>query len=161
MAKRSKITGLGLDTGRVKVDRTTGYIRLVDVGELMCAEEGEHLLSCWMSDANTIAFFIAWEERYNPDHDLRKYEAIQKQAGLNAFILSLDELLTTGASGLYRSGNDEADVYFCVEWAIHFGNWLDPVFNVEMLVALRESGRVKYGEDYIRRILLGWVGREN
>ena len=161
MVEKSKITGLGLDTGKVKVDRTTGCIRLADVGELMCAEEGEYLLSCWMSDANTIAFFVAWEERYNPAHDVRKYEAIQKQAGLNAFVLSPEELLAVGASGLYQSGKDAADVYFCVEWAIHFGNWLDPVFNVEILAALREDGQAKYGEDYIRRLLLGWVGREN
>lgn len=130
---------------RVRVDKDSGYICVTDIAKL----KGNASLNVqnWMRNANSIAFFFAWESLHNPDFNPFEFEGIKEGAGLNSHYVSAQQLVDAGCSGIEVRRGRHGGTYCAPDWAIHFANWLDARFYVETINAYRLLSEAFYGKD--------------
>ena len=64
------------------------YISMIDM--VRDIENGLALIEKWLRNKNTIELLGIWEEIYNPDFNSPEFEGIKHEAGLNRFVLSVN-----------------------------------------------------------------------
>jgi hypothetical protein len=57
------------------------------------------------------------------------------------------DLINAGCSGIFTRKGRYGATYCAPDWAIHFANWIDPVFYVETIKAYRLFTEHFYGKD--------------
>lgn len=101
-----------------------------------------------MRNANSVAFFEAWEAMHNPGFNPFEFEGIKKGVGTNAYYISASDLIAVGCTGIEVRRGRYGGTYCAPDWAIHFANWLDARFYVATIHAYRVFSQQIYGQDF-------------
>ena len=156
-------TTIQIADSKIRVDKTTGFICLTDIGNAKDEGGGTDFVKNWLRSANTIAFIIAWEARHSVSFKRVDFDPFKQGAGTNSFRVSAGELIEAGATGIITKKGRYGGTYCTMDWTIHFANWLDPEFYVETIHAFRKLSEQFYGRDalyqrFSREIVAGNYG---
>ena len=86
------------------------FISLTDIAKYRTAENPGYVIQNWMRTRNTVRFLGLWEHFHNPEFNYLEFEAIEREAGLNSFVLTpkrwveLYLLDLSGIQTLHRQG---------------------------------------------------------
>ena len=154
MAMASKVT-INADGHQVEVrygGASGDYISLTDIAKYRTSENPGYLIQNWMRTRNTVRFLGLWEHFHNPDFNYLEFEAIEKEAGLNSFVLTPKRWVEkTGAIGIVTKQGRYAATYAHQDIAFEFASWVSPEFK---LYIVKDYQRLKTEED--SRLSLGW-----
>ena len=64
------------------------YVSLTDMARYRNAENAGFVIQNWMRNRNVIRFLGLWERLNNPNFNYLEFEAIEKEAGVNSFVLT-------------------------------------------------------------------------
>ena len=64
------------------------YFSLTDMARYRNADNAGFVIQNWMRNRNVIRFLGLWERLNNPDFNYLEFEAIEKEAGVNSFVLT-------------------------------------------------------------------------
>ena len=64
------------------------YFSLTDMARYRNADNAGFVIQNWMRNRNVIRFLGLWERLNNPDFNYLEFEAIEKDAGVNSFVLT-------------------------------------------------------------------------
>ena len=64
------------------------FVSLTDIARYKTAENPGYVIQNWMRNRNTVRFLGLWEQFHNPVFNYLEFEAIEKEAGLNSFVLT-------------------------------------------------------------------------
>ena len=77
------------------------YISLTDIAKYKTSENPGYVIQNWMRNRNTVRYLGLWEKFHNENFNCLEFEAIEKEAGLNSFVLTPKRWIeTTSAIGL-------------------------------------------------------------
>ena len=131
------------------------YVCLTDIARYKDPERSDYLISNWLRNRNTIEFLGLWEQINNPAFNPIEFDGIQKQAGLNSFILTAKQWIErTGAIGIQSKAGRYGGTYAHLDIALEFAAWISVEFK---LYLIKEFQRLKETE----RQSLGWDIRRN
>ena len=110
------------------------------------------MIQNWMRTRNTVRYLGLWEHFHNPDFNYLEFEAIEKEAGLNSFVLTPKRWVEkTGAIGIVTKQGRYAATYAHQDIAFEFASWVSPEFK---LYIVKDYQRLKTEEN--SRLSLGW-----
>ena len=110
------------------------------------------MIQNWMRTRNTVRYLGLWEHFHNPDFNYLEFEAIEKEAGLNSFVLTPKRWVEkTGAIGIVTKQGRYAATYAHQDIAFEFTSWVSPEFK---LYIVKDYQRLKTEEN--SRLSLGW-----
>lgn len=161
MSKKTGSSHLLIQGSKVRIDKETEFTCLTDIGNLKEEGGGQEFVRNWMRNANTVAFFAAWEKRHNPDFKPVEFDRFKQQAGLNSFRLSVEQLVEAGATGIFAKRGRYGGTYAHIDWAIHFSSWLDAPFYVETIDAFRQMYSIFYGREQLHYRFARELASEN
>ncbi len=127
------------------------YICLTD----MCRgfSDGSALIGKWITNKNTLEYLGIWEKINNPNFNYPEFGVIEKNAGINRFIMSVGQWVEkTKAVGLLVKGGRYGGTYALKDIAFHFAMWLSPEFQIYLI---NEFQRLKTEEQKS----LGWSAK--
>jgi len=127
------------------------YISLTD----MCGgfKDGSGLIGKWITNKNTLEYLGIWESLKNTKFNYPEFEVIEKNAGVNRFIMSVGQWIErTSAIGLLVKAGRYGCTYAHKDIAFHFAMWLSPEFQIYLIT---EFQRLKEEEQK----LLGWSAK--
>ena len=78
----------GYDIAFIRQKGLGDFISLTDIARFKTAENPGYAIQNWMRNRNTVRFLALWEKFHNPDFNCLEFEAIEKEAGLNSFVLT-------------------------------------------------------------------------
>ena len=64
------------------------FISLTDIAKYRTAENPGYVIQNWMRTRNTVRFLGLWEHFHNSEFNYLEFEAIEREAGLNSFVLT-------------------------------------------------------------------------
>ncbi len=132
---------------KIRITRN-GYMCLTDMAN---AKAGDRLhLANWLRAAETLRFIEAWETKHNPRFKGVEFDIFKKEAGTNTFRVSAGELIKAGARSLTVQRGRYGGTYAAVQLALHFANWLDARFYLEVIDEYLDMLKANYGEDAAR-----------
>ena len=106
-----------------------------------------------MRNRNTVRFLALWEKFYNPDFNCLEFEAIEKEAGLNSFVLTPKRWIEqTHAIGIQTKQGRYAATYAHQDIAFEFASWISTEFKLYIVM---EFQRLKAEEQK----QLGWSAK--
>jgi hypothetical protein len=128
----------------------TDFISLTDMTASF--NEGSGLIGKWISNKNTLEYLGVWENIKNPDFNYPEFGVINKEAGVNRFIMSVGQWINrTKATGLIVKAGRYGGTYAHKDIAFHFAMWLSPEFQIYLI---NEFQRLK--DDENNRLKLEW-----
>lgn len=128
------------------------YISLTDIAKYRTAENPGYLIQNWMRNRNTVRFLGLWEHFHNPDFNYLEFEAIEREAGLNSFVLTPKRWVEqTRAKGIVTKQGRYAATFAHQDIAFEFASWISPEFK---LYIVKDYQRLKSDEN--SRLSLGW-----
>lgn len=149
MAKNRKIQVKQTDIAIIIKDESD-FICLTDM--TLSFNEGSGLIGKWITNKNTLEYLGTWEKINNPDFNYPEFEVIEKDAGVNRFIMSAGQWIDrTNASGMLVRPGRYGGTYAHKDIAFHFAMWLSPEFQIYLV---KEFQRLK--EDENNRLKLEW-----
>ncbi len=114
--------------------------------------EGSGLIGKWITTKNTLEYLSIWESINNADFNYPEFGVIEKEAGVNRFIMSVGQWIKrTSARGLIVKAGRYGGTYAHKDIAFHFAMWLSPEFQIYLV---REFQRLK--EEDNDRLKLDW-----
>jgi hypothetical protein len=121
----------------------SSYISLTDI---IRPFGNEAILYNWLRNKNTIEFLGLWEQLNNPGFKPIEFERFKNMAGVNRFILSPKQWITsTNAIGfIVKSGRYGGGTFAHQDLAFEFCTWLSPEFK---LYLIKEFQRLKEEEN--------------
>lgn len=135
-------TELNIGNASVRM-ASDGYLSLTDLSK---ARGSYDHLKNWLRNANTIAFIEAWENKHgNPNWV--EFDPIKEGIGLNTYKVSAEKLIEHGVSCIRVSRGRYGGTYAAIQVALHFANWLDAQFYLDVLDEYLGFIREEYGED--------------
>lgn len=149
MAKSRKIQVKKTDIAIIIKDESD-FISLTDM--TFSFNEGSGLIGKWITNKNTLEYLGTWEKINNPEFNYPEFEVIEKNAGVNRFIMSAGQWIErTNASGLLVKAGRYGGTYAHKDIAFHFAMWLSPEFQIYLV---KEFQRLKEIEN--SRVGLEW-----
>lgn len=146
MAKASKIKVKETEIS-VIVQNEIDYICLTDMAAGF--NEGSGLIGKWITNKNTLEYLGIWEKINNPDFNYPEFGVIEKEAGINRFIMSAGQWIDrTKALGMLVRAGRYGGTYAHKDIAFHFAMWLSPKFQIYLV---NEYQRLKADERELRR----------
>ena len=98
------------------------------------------------------AFLGLWEHFHNSDFNYIEFEAIEREAGLNSFVLTPKRWVEqTAAKGIVTKQGRYAATFAHQDIAFEFASWISPEFK---LYIVKDYQRLKSEEN--SRLSLGW-----
>ena len=95
------------------------------------AENAGFVIQNWMRNRNVIRFLGLWERLNNPNFNYLEFEAIEKEAGVNSFVLTpKKQTESTQAIGIVTKAGRYADTLAHQDIAMEFASWLSPEFKL-------------------------------
>ena len=152
MANQLNITAEGISV-EVRYGGIDGdFISLTDIAKYRTVENPGYVIQNWMRNRNTVRFLGLWEQFHNPSFNYLEFEAIEKEAGLNSFVLTPKRWVEkTGAIGIVTKQGRYAATYAHQDIAFEFASWVSPEFK---LYIVKDYQRLKTEEN--SRLSLGW-----
>lgn len=126
---------------------SNGYMCLTDMAKV---RGGTDHLKNWLRTAETIRFIEAWEQKHNPLFKRVEFDPIKEGIGLNTFKMSAQQLIDSGARSIQVQRGRYGGTYGAVQLALHFANWLDARFYLEVIDEYLALIKSLYGEDAAR-----------
>ncbi len=149
MTKNKKITVKGTAI-TVFVQNETDFISLTDMTGSF--KEGSGLIGKWITNKNTLEYLGIWEKINNQNFNYPEFGVIEKEAGVNRFIMSVGQWIErTRAKGMVVKAGRYGGTYAHKDIAFHFAMWLSPEFQIYLI---NEFQRLK--EDENNRLKLEW-----
>ena len=149
MAKNRTITVKGTEITIINQNEAD-YISLTDMTSSF--NEGSGLIGKWITTKNTIEYLAIWESINNPNFNYPEFGVIEKEAGVNRFIMSAGQWISrTSANGLIVKAGRFGGTYAHKDIAFHFAMWLSPEFQIYLI---KELQRLKADEN--DRLKLEW-----
>ena len=128
----------------------TDFISLTDMTS--GSNEGSGLIGKWITNKNTLEYLGTWEKINNSIFNYPEFGVIEKEAGVNRFIMSVGQWIErTNASGMLVKPGRYGGTYAHKDIAFHFAMWLSPEFQIYLV---KEFQRLK--EDETSRNKLEW-----
>ncbi len=128
------------------------YISLTDIAKYKTDENPGYIIQNWMRNRNVVRFLGLWEQINNSDFNCLEFEAIEKDAGFNSFVLTPKKWVEkTGAIGIATKQGRYAATYAHSDIAFEFASWISPEFK---LYIIKDYQRLKADEN--SRLSLGW-----
>ena len=129
------------------------YLSLTDIARFKTRENRGYVIQNWMRTRNTIRFLALWENFHNADFNCLEFEAIEREAGLNSFVLTPKRWIEqTGAVGMQTKQGRYAATFAHQDIAFEFASWVSPEFK---LYIITEFQRLKAEEQR----QFGWSAR--
>jgi len=126
------------------------YISLTDM--TMNFNEGSGLIGKWITNKNTLEYIGTWEKINNQDFNYTEFGVIEKEAGVNRFIMSVGQWIDrTNAMGMIVKQGRYGGTFAHKDIAFHFAMWLSPEFQIYLI---NEFQRLKADEN--DRLKLEW-----
>jgi hypothetical protein len=126
------------------------FISLTDMASGV--NEGSSLIGKWISNKNTLEYLGIWERINNPDFNYPEFGVIEKDAGVNRFIMSVGQWIArTRALGMLVRPGRYGGTFAHKDIAFQFAMWLSPEFQIYLI---KEFQRLK--EDENNRLKLEW-----
>lgn len=137
----------------VRYGSTSGdFISLTDIAKYKTSENPGYVIQNWMRTRNTVRFLGLWEHLHNPDFNYLEFEAIEKEAGFNSFVLTPKRWVEqTCAKGIVTKQGRYAATFAHQDIAFEFASWISPEFK---LYIVKDYQRLKTEEN--SRLSLGW-----
>ena len=148
---------LNIDADGVQVEVRYGgadgdFISLTDIAKYRTAENPGSVIQNWMRTRNTVRFLGLWEHFHNPEFNYIEFEAIEREAGLNSFVLTPKRWVEqTRAKGIVTKQGRYAATFAHQDIAFEFASWISPEFK---LYIVKDYQRLKSEEN--SRLSLGW-----
>jgi hypothetical protein len=115
-------------------------------------KEGSGLIGKWITNKNTLEYLGIWEKINNPVFNYPEFGAIEQEAGINRFIMSVGQWIErTSATGMLVKAGRYGGTFAHKDIAFHFAMWLSPEFQIYLV---KEFQRLK--EDENNRLKLEW-----
>ena len=128
------------------------FISLTDIARYRTAENPGYVIQNWMRNRNTVRFLGLWERFHNSDFNYIEFEAIEREAGLNSFVLTPKRWVEqTAAKGIVTKQGRYAATFAHQDIAFEFASWISPEFK---LYIVKDYQRLKSEEN--SRLSLGW-----
>lgn len=128
------------------------YISLTDIAKFKDAEFPGYIIQNWMRNRSTVAFLGLWEQLNNPNFNYLEFEAIDREAGHNSFVLTPKKWVEhVNAIGIATKQGRYAATYAHKDIAFEFASWVSAEFK---LYIIKDYQRLK--EDENSRLSLGW-----
>ena len=128
----------------------TDFISLTDMTSNF--NEGSGLIGKWITTKNTLEYLSIWESINNTDFNYPEFGVIEKEAGVNRFIMSAGQWIgRTGAKGIIVKAGRFGGTYAHKDIAFHFAMWLSPEFQIYLI---KEFQRLKESDN--DRLKLEW-----
>ena len=128
------------------------YFSLTDMARYRNADNAGFVIQNWMRNRNVIRFLGLWERLNNPDFNYLEFEAIEKEAGVNSFVLTPKRWTeSTNAIGIVTKAGRYANTLAHQDIAMEFASWLSPEFKLYLFTDYK---RLKTEEN--SRLSLGW-----
>lgn len=126
------------------------YISLTDMTSGF--NEGSGLIGKWITNKNTLEYLGIWEKINNSDFNYAEFGVIEREAGINRFIMSVGQWNErTRAKGMVVKPGRYGGTYAHKDIAFHFAMWLSPEFQIYLI---NEFQRLKAEEN--NRLKLEW-----
>jgi len=150
MAKSNKIKVSGTEI-TILAQNESDYISLTDMS---CGfREGSGLIGKWITNKNTLEYLGIWEKVNNPNFNYPEFGVIEKDAGINRFIMSVGQWIErTKSVGLVVKAGRYGGTFAHKDIAFHFAMWLSPEFQIYLV---KEFQRLKEEEQK----QLGWSAK--
>lgn len=149
MAKSRKILVQQTDISIIIKDNSD-FISLTDM--TLSFKEGSGLIGKWITNKNTLEYLGTWEKINNLSFNYPEFEVIEKDSGVNRFIMSVGQWIErTNANGMLVKAGRYGGTYAHKDIAFHFAMWLSPEFQIYLV---KEFQRLK--EDENNRLKLEW-----
>jgi hypothetical protein len=149
MAKGKKISVQGTVITVIRND-SLDFISLTDM--TIGFKEGSGLIGKWITNKNTLEYLGIWEKINNPSFNYPEFVVIEKESGVNRFIMSAGQWISrTDANGIFVKAGRYGGTYAHKDIAFHFAMWLSPEFQIYLV---KEFQRLK--EDENNRLKLEW-----
>lgn len=148
---------LNIDANGLQVEVRYGgvegdFISLTDIAKYRTIENPGYIIQNWMRTRNTVRFLGLWEHFHNPDFNYLEFEAIEREAGLNSFVLTPKRWVEqTRAKGMVTKQGRYAATFAHQDIAFEFASWISPEFK---LYIVKDYQRLKSEEN--SRLSLGW-----
>ena len=128
------------------------YISLTDIAKYKTSENPGYVIQNWMRTRNTVRFLGLWEHFHNPDFNYLEFEAIEREAGFNSFVLTPKRWVEqTCAKGIITKQGRYAATFAHQDIAFEFASWISPEFK---LYIVKDYQRLKTEEN--SRLSLSW-----
>lgn len=152
MANQLNITAEGISV-EVRYGGIDGdFISLTDIAKYRTVENPGYVIQNWMRNRNTVRFLGLWEQFHNPSFNYLEFEAIEREAGMNSFVLTPKRWVEqTRAKGIITKQGRFAATLAHQDIAFEFASWISPEFK---LYIVKDYQRLKAEED--GRLSLGW-----
>ena len=149
MAKNTTINVKGTDVTIINQGETD-FISLTDMTSNF--NEGSGLIGKWITTKNTLEYLSIWESINNTDFNYPEFGVIEKEAGVNRFIMSAGQWIgRTSAKGIIVKAGRFGGTYAHKDIAFHFAMWLSPEFQIYLI---KEFQRLKENDN--DRLKLEW-----
>lgn len=152
MENKVKIDANGIQVEVLYGGTSGDYISITDIAKYKTSENPGYVIQNWMRNRNTVRFLGLWENFHNPSFNYLEFEAIEKEAGLNSFVLTPKKWVEqTGAKGIVTKQGRYAATFANQDIAFEFASWISPEFK---LYIVKDYQRLKNEEN--SRLSLGW-----
>ena len=149
MTRNKTITVKGAEITVISQSETD-YISLTDMTTNF--NEGSGLIGKWITTKNTLEYLAIWESINNTGFNYPEFGVIEKEAGVNRFIMSAGQWISrTGAKGIIVKAGRFGGTYAHKDIAFHFAMWLSPEFQIYLV---KEFQRLKESDN--DRLKLEW-----
>lgn len=152
MENKVKIDANGIQVEVLYGGTSGDFISITDIAKYKTSENPGYVIQNWMRNRNTVRFLGLWENFHNPSFNYLEFEAIEKEAGLNSFVLTPKKWVEqTGAKGIVTKQGRYAATFAHQDIAFEFASWISPEFK---LYIVKDYQRLKNEEN--SRLSLGW-----
>ena len=126
------------------------FISLTDIAKYKTKENPGYVIQNWMRNRNTVRFLGLWESLHNTQFNYLEFEAIEKESGLNSFVLTPKRWIeVTSAIGMTTKQGRYASTFAHKDIAFEFASWISPEFK---LYIIKDYQRLKSEESQYKSI---------
>ena len=94
---------------KIRQHEKKDFISLTDIARYRDLNRSDYILQNWMRSKDTIEFLGLWEKINNQDFNSIEFDGIKNQAGINSFILTPKQWIsTTNAIGISQQNRLES-----------------------------------------------------
>lgn len=149
MKTRNNIEAIGYKI-ELQNKKSGDFISLTDIAKYKTKENPGYVIQNWMRNRNTVRFLGLWESLHNTQFNYLEFEAIEKESGLNSFVLTPKRWIEmTSAIGITTKQGRYASTFAHKDIAFEFASWISPEFK---LYIIKDYQRLKTEENNYQSI---------
>ena len=149
MKTRNNIEAIGYKI-ELQNKKSGDFISLTDIAKYKTKENPGYVIQNWMRNRNTVRFLGLWESLHNTQFNYLEFEAIEKESGLNSFVLTPKRWIeVTSAIGITTKQGRYASTFAHKDIAFEFASWISPEFK---LYIIKDYQRLKTEENNYQSI---------